>query len=305
VAEDEKLALAVLERMETAILKRESPGRYSLFGHAPEFYRKLYCTGDGGICTDPWSQSPMLDFFLADAEAFFESGAEGRISSGIWQEEGIDGERALSAEAVRIGEHTLLILRLLHEEYAERLRILRKARSQLLAQRSLRSTLESYMHKASYDALTGLYNRASFAEALKEAVREAAETGGTFSLLFMDVDNFKQVNDTYGHLSGDAVLSTLGKILMRYSRNGDISARYGGEELAVIARGAPREYASLIAENLRKHIEGHDFNLPRKITVSIGCTAYIRGDTMEAVLERADQALYEAKRGTKNVVIVR
>lgn len=295
------LAMNILENMEIAVLRRTAPLKYEAFGKIPRFYSDLF----GKNILRPWMQSPMLEFFISDAEAFFQRGMEGQISSGIWREDGVSHERALFAIAMIVGGESILIVRSLDEDYVERVRILRKAREQLLAQRELRSDLELYKHKAQYDGLTGLFNRATLMDVLGVEIQRAYEAKKPFSFLLLDIDDFKEVNDTWGHLAGDAVLKSIGQILTRHLRRGDIAARYGGEELVVIAPETTLEQAKAMAEKLRGRIASFDFQLPRKITVSIGCTSYVDGENEDAVIARADIALYEAKRLTKNMVVVR
>ena len=299
-----EIALAILERLEIAVLKRTAPMSYELLSHAPRFYREMFSDGDS-VSLTPWNLSVVLELFITDAEAFFDRGQEGEISSDIWREDGVAENKALQATAMFLRGTSLLILRSLDEEYMERVRILQKARDQLLQQRALRRDLAKYKKQAEHDTLTGLYSRAMFMDALREAIAEADETGGAFSLLMLDIDDFKHVNDTYGHLAGDDVLRQLGQILIRRLRDGDMAARYGGEEFVVLAVNTTKEHAFLMAENMRTRVAEHDFQLPRTVTISIGCTAYEHGEDMYAVIQRADFALYEAKRKTKNMVVVR
>ena len=299
-----EIAFAVLERLEIAVLRRTAPLCYELMNHAPRFYQALFSEGDR-VSLTPWNTSAMLALFITDAEAFFDRGLEGELRSDIWREDGVDEGKALQSTAMILRGEPLLILRCLDEEYMERVRILQKARDQLLQQRALRTDLAKYKDKAEHDSLTGLYTRAVLMETLNEAVASANETGGTFSLLMLDLDDFKHVNDSYGHLAGDNVLRQLGQILARHLRAGDMAARYGGEEFAVLAANTPKEQAFLMAESLRGRIAEHDFQLPRPVTVSIGCTACEHGEDIFDVIQRADFALYEAKRTTKNMVVVR
>ena len=299
-----EITLAVLERLEIAILKRTAPMCYTFVSHAPRFYREMFNDGDK-ISLTPWNSSAMLELFITDVEAFFDRGLEGEITSDVWREDGVGEGKALQATAMLLRGESLLILRSLDEEYMERVRILQKARDQLLQHRALRKDLEKYKEKAEYDTLTGLHTRAVLMDTLSEAATGADETGSTFSLLILDIDDFKHVNDTYGHLAGDDVLRQLGQILTRHLRGSDMAARYGGEEFVVLATNTPKEQALLMAENMRSRVEEHDFQLPRPVTVSIGCTSYEHGEDINAVIQRADFALYEAKRKTKNMVVVR
>jgi diguanylate cyclase (GGDEF)-like protein len=127
------------------------------------------------------------------------------------------------------------------------------------------------------------------------------------SLLMLDIDHFKTVNDDHGHLAGDAVLVHLAQLLMRAVRNEDVVARFGGEELAVILRAIPIEQAMQLAERLRKLVDGSPVEYADKTlhaTVSIGVAGYptTNAETVDALVDAADQALYRAKHGGRNRV---
>jgi diguanylate cyclase (GGDEF)-like protein len=156
------------------------------------------------------------------------------------------------------------------------------------------------------DGLTGLYNRRVLEEIL--GVEESKRTPAPLAILILDVDDFKAINDTFGHPAGDRVLSVLGKLLQDNCRRENIVARYGGEEFAVLLTntGLTAAAAMQAAERLRKVLAAQDFAFSGrkvKLTVSIG-VAYSTGKTAapKTILERADQALYKAKRSGKNRV---
>lgn len=144
---------------------------------------------------------------------------------------------------------------------------------------------------AEYDELTGILNRRGVLSRIKDV-----KFG---SILFLDVDRFKKINDTYGHEFGDFVLSEIGKILKETYRKSDIVGRWGGEEFIVVLPETPYEDALKLAEKLRKIIENHDFK-GVKVTISIGVSEYT-GD-IEDSLKRADKALYDAKNSGRNQV---
>ncbi len=301
-ANEAALAHALLESLDVAVLRRVGPREYVFFGNMPRFYAELFRCSPGKPETRPWEHSDMLQFFLDDAEAFFERGSGTFLSTGVWQEDGVEADKALTAMAVVAREERFLLLRRLSDEFVDRVRILQQAREHLLERRMLSNDLELYKQKSMIDPLTSLHNREAFMDALTRAMRHTRETGAPFSLLFLDIDDFKQINDTYGHLSGDSVLSTLGRIFRAYLRREDMAARYGGEEFAVLAPLSTRVQAHRMAEKLRKRIAGHSFPSLPMITVSIGCTGLVPGDSPEALIQRADLALYDAKRAGKNCV---
>lgn len=154
------------------------------------------------------------------------------------------------------------------------------------------------------DGLTGLYNHRSFQEKLSEEFRRMQRITGPVSLLLIDIDFFKKVNDTRGHQAGDEVLRGVAGVIKETIRNIDVPARYGGEEFAAILPGTNREGAEKMAERLRKAIGDRAFALggtDLRVTVSIGAaTAPYDTDGREALIEKADQALYHAKGNGRN-----
>ena len=161
------------------------------------------------------------------------------------------------------------------------------------------------------DPLIGIYNRRYLDRRLDEEVARARRYGHPLSVLMLDIDHFKRVNDTYGHQAGDEVLKHLGKLIMSAVRETDIVARYGGEEIFVISPDASLETAVMLAERLRRHTEAHELVLtsetsaPRviRVTVSIGVASFDPSLADGAGLMRnADEALYEAKGAGRNRV---
>lgn len=169
-----------------------------------------------------------------------------------------------------------------------------------------RKEMETQLQKlARTDPLTGLFNRREFLERLELEVEKATRLSHYSAVLLMlDLDFFKQINDTYGHATGDAVLKAVAEILHNTSRAIDVPARLGGEEFAVLLSGADKNEALAIAERLREQVAkiviDHEAG-PVTITVSIGAASLSADDINgEAVLHRADTALYEAKDKGRN-----
>ena len=308
MTDDESLALNILRFLDLAVLRRVGPRRYVFLGEAPPFYTDFFPPDEtGNHCITPWHHSPMLEFFIDDVESFFENGATGLLESGEWEEEGrTEPGTALFAAAVILGDAQLLIIRLHSGQYMERRGILRKAREGLLKTRDLTQDLALFKKKSRIDGLTEIFNKTTFIEILLAEIKRCQIVDSSLFLLILDIDDFKKVNDTYGHLTGDAVLHSMGVMLKKVLRRNDIIARYGGEEFAVlISQQESLRKTVKIAEKIRKSIaDMAEPNLPR-ITVSVGCTAYIAGEAYEQLFERADQALYDAKRSGKNAVRVR
>jgi diguanylate cyclase (GGDEF)-like protein/PAS domain S-box-containing protein len=157
---------------------------------------------------------------------------------------------------------------------------------------------------AATDTLTGLRNRGAFEERLEEEVGRARRHGRPLSLLLLDIDRFKEYNDSFGHLAGDGVLRSVGGILARNVRATDFAARYGGEELAVILPDTESKGALELAERLRKAVENAPWT-DRSITVSVGVASL--GDGVESakdLLDAADRALYRSKERGRNLVTI-
>ncbi len=303
------LGFDILMTMEVAVLKRIGPRVYNLCGMAPYFYTQLFPQeDDGSHCNSPWQYSPMLEFFLEEAEEFFTKNTEPglSLSSGIWVEEIESGEDVpLTATARILKEAKVILIQAVREEYNERVRILRKARVELLERRKITSALNAFKKRALYDSLTKLYNRGAFMDILQNQIANLRTYAPNLALLMLDIDDFKKINDDLGHLTGDSILTQLGELLRRSLRKNDAPVRYGGEEFAVIAPNTSLPQSLQVAEKLRRMVAENDFGIDRQVTISIGCTIYRPGEDSREFISRADLALYDAKHAGKNTVCQR
>jgi two-component system, cell cycle response regulator len=167
---------------------------------------------------------------------------------------------------------------------------------------------ENLMSSALRDGLTKLFNKRYFLERLDSELKFAQRHTTALSLLMLDLDHFKKINDTMGHLAGDNVLSAIANVLHKAVRNEDVVARFGGEEFAIILRAIAIDSAHLMAERVRKLVEGTliqlDGGKEMKCTVSIGIACYPTTPckTLEQLVEAADKALYRAKHSGRNRV---
>ncbi len=155
---------------------------------------------------------------------------------------------------------------------------------------------------ATRDQLTGIFNRYALIHSFEYLIAQANRYGTTFSFIIFDIDNFKSLNDTYGHLMGDKVLRELAKKVKKVIRKSDIFGRWGGEEFVVLLPMTSEPYAP--AEKIRRAIENSEFPKGLKITISLGATTYKEGDTIDSMISRADEALYRAKQNGKNKTVV-
>ena len=162
-------------------------------------------------------------------------------------------------------------------------------------------------HAATIDSLTGLFNRQSFDVRLREEIERAKRSSGSLAVLMIDIDDYKAINDTYGHPVGDAVLQAASDVLRSVVRVFDFCARYGGDEFAVVMPNSDRASTSAAAERIRERISTsyeHDARVVglRRVTVSVGAATMNPDDKAEEIVQRADDSLYRAKAAGKNCV---
>jgi len=157
-------------------------------------------------------------------------------------------------------------------------------------------------HQADYDYLTGVYNRRGLTHAMASEISRVERYGTRLSFLLLDLDDFKAINDRYGHKTGDRVLQEICQVTRQSIRQSDVLARWGGEEFAILMPEAGLEEAGLLADKLRAIIAAHPFKEVGHLTVSIGVAQYRLPEAEDEMLQRADMALYRAKSGSKNRV---
>ncbi|HET8790688.1 MAG TPA: diguanylate cyclase [Modicisalibacter sp.] len=154
------------------------------------------------------------------------------------------------------------------------------------------------------DDLTGLANRRRLMQRLDEEMSRARRHGNALTLLLLDLDHFKRVNDTWGHLKGDQVLREIATLCRETLRHEDVIARFGGEEMAILLPLTPLEDGLRLAERLRQIIAEHDYGIHQgSVTASLGVAEYIDGDTTDTLIERADRGLYAAKHEGRNRIM--
>jgi len=152
------------------------------------------------------------------------------------------------------------------------------------------------------DPLTGLYNRRFFVKKFEEERERSKRFFKTFSIIMLDIDDFKKINDTYGHNVGDEVLINIANTIMKRIRKTDIAARWGGEEFVILLPETSLKDAVFLAEDIRASIEKIKVSEVKKITASFGVAQYMDGDTLYKLINRADEQLYKAKKHGKNQV---
>lgn len=170
----------------------------------------------------------------------------------------------------------------------------------------LTKKLELIQAEAVTDALTGINNRRAFDKAINHLIESFSSSGTHFSVIVFDVDHFKKFNDTYGHQTGDAVLKTVGEILIKSLKGQETPYRYGGEEFVILLPNTQIDHALIIAEQIRIRIAVTKIEDPQtktdvdRVTISNGIARIRKNDTALSIIERADKALYLAKTSGRN-----
>ena len=167
--------------------------------------------------------------------------------------------------------------------------------------------LKKFERHATTDALTGLANRHALEETFPAAIDRCIEKNIPVSMMMIDVDNFKQFNDMFGHVAGDRALSAVAKILRMQFRPRDLLVRYGGDEFAVLLPGATKNQTFVIAERIRVAVsgstgDGSDSLIQIPVTISMGVAELATPGTLDALIRDADAALYRAKHAGRNIV---
>ena len=164
---------------------------------------------------------------------------------------------------------------------------------------------QQLFHAANIDGLTQLYNKKYFIDAFSKEFSFSRRNHQALSLLMIDVDHFKNINDTHGHMAGDLVLKRIGQYCLQNLRLENIACRYGGEEFAIILRNVSAEVAETVAERIRKGIEKEKIqfrNTVLTVTISLGIATFANDnfETIEDMIQQADSFLYQAKQNGRN-----
>jgi diguanylate cyclase len=239
----------------------------------------------------------LINSAIASSSRYGESLAD--ASEGLVQADGPDGWRAIV--------ETLL------QKTHEMCQVNRTLEARLLASKQeisdLKENLEAVRTESLTDPLTTLANRKYFDHALEGAIVDSAADGTPLSLLMIDIDHFKNFNDSYGHLTGDQVLRLVAVAVKQNVKGQDIAARYGGEEFTVVLPHTVLRSAITVADHIRRAVMTKELmkrstgeHLGR-VTISIGVAALRGGESMASLIERADACLYAAKRTGRNRVI--
>lgn len=179
-------------------------------------------------------------------------------------------------------------------------------RKQIIKRKEVEKELQEAVKKTTKlsitDALTGIRNRLYLDQFLGEEIERSQRYGNHLSIILIDIDDFKKVNDQHGHIVGDKVLVDLVDLISPMIRKTDIFGRWGGEEFLIICTETDLNKALVLAEGIRAKIDAYTFNTVGKKTVSMGVAAFVPHDTIVSLISRADKALYRAKENGKNRV---
>jgi len=166
----------------------------------------------------------------------------------------------------------------------------------------LSSHINALHHVATHDEKTGLYNSLFFRDFLEEEIKRVRR-GGSFSVIIVDIDFFKKINDTYGHIVADKLLKKVADTLHQCLRDYDMLARFGGEEFFALLPSTKIVNAKMIAERMRKSVMKDKILAKHGVTISLGVAEYKKRDNYQRVSHRADKALYKAKQTGRNKVV--
>jgi diguanylate cyclase (GGDEF)-like protein len=209
--------------------------------------------------------------------------------------------RTLTGRVIKV---PLLVLALLIGLYMWNRRLSRLNRKLDAARRQLAAQVLELAKHATTDRLTGLSNRRKLDETLAQELARCQRHRRPLALLLLDLHHFKRVNDAFGHLVGDPVLSELSSLLRAQCRETDTPGRWGGEEFLIICPEIPAETAATLAERLRAYVSRRVFTDVGKISISVGVTDQRPEDDADSMLARVDAAPKEAKRSGRNRIVV-
>jgi len=230
-----------------------------------------------------------------DAPVFEREGVRSMASIPILAKDSLVGVMCLGCVASRLFDD-------------EELRLLEAIASQVGVAVESSRVFEESMQIAFTDGLTGLYNRRFLMEQIEREFARVERTKGSFSMIMMDLDGLKRINDRYGHHEGDEFLKELGRIIRKSTRASDVAARWGGDEFMVLAPDTSSERAGVIGERIRARVERYRPVVEGEevcASVSVGIASYpSHASEVTELLRRADEAMYCAKKGGKNQLCV-
>lgn len=240
-----------------------------------------------------WLIDTLIDFFLfAEHQSFFESLFKpGPVE--LWMRILIFSILVLFSFYAK---KLLVTQNKISEELVRYKNHLEETNKSLTHEIENRKAVEKKLkHMATVDALTQIYNRRKFDELLDYEIQKSKRYGGSLSIVFCDIDNFKTINDTYGHDVGDEILKSFSLLLKENLRKSDFLARWGGEEFAILITNTSFDIVKSLVEKIKQEIESYKFDKVGNLTASFGVTNFENNDTNTNIIKRVDKALYRAK----------
>lgn len=204
-----------------------------------------------------------------------------------------------------IGATASEVTRLAERELVERSHRLQETNDEIKAANALlRQKNADLFRLSTLDPMSGLYNRRMLERELEREHRLSARSERRFSILMIDVDHFKSINDRFGHQAGDAVIERIGEVIRETIRSTDIPGRWGGEEFLILCPETDSSGAASAAESVRTAIESAELSIPESVTISVGASELAHGESVTALVARTDEKLYAAKANGRNTVVV-
>ena len=249
----------------------------------------------------------LLDYFLPDGNGldFFKTLDRAAVEVPVIVVTG-RGNEMIASQVMKAGAYDYLPKQMLDKESLSR--SIANTMEKIRLKREIKLAQEKLAEMSTRDELTGLYNRRYFMEALEREISRAKRYETDLALCMLDLDHFKQINDTYGHPAGDTVLTEIGTMLKECTRQSDLVCRYGGEEFVVILPNTGVKKAKSVSDRFRKKVSKYQFkhnSSQLQITVSIGIASYGHEEDQSPtqLIEMADKALYQAKEAGRNMVV--
>lgn len=268
------------------------------------FQKKLYCT-DGRRALH-WLQDHAVDMVCCNLNEQNRDALGVLVDEMKREAEWADlpvvffaqpEDRDLLIEGLETGASEGLLLDSGNAEISAKIRWHLKNRERIQALHQAQNRLA---RMALSDGLTGLFNRAYFDATIEQETARSLRTKKPLSLLLIDLDYFKKINDTYGHQAGDRVLEEVALVLREQSRTSDTVCRYGGEEFAIILPETPRSHAQMVAERIRQRVSTLDCGFAVTASIGINCAERPEGLVPQTLIAGADKALYAAKHNGRN-----
>mgnify|MGYP005989614143 FL=1 len=176
-----------------------------------------------------------------------------------------------------------------------------KMRKEISRRKKAEKELQDYANK---DSLTQIFNRGKIDLLIQDEIKKSKKHNHTFSIIFLDIDDFKRINDNFGHIKGDEVLIHISNLVSNNIRETDFIGRWGGEEFIILLPKTTSNDAFIIANDLKQLVSKTNFGINNTLTISLGISQYLQKDTKNDLIKRADDAMYFIKGQGKNAVKV-